>query len=634
MPNPTPSTIILLHFAEPAGVLPSDAGNLDDLGVETGIAMPPVIENTWTGRGRAFSEADATGLVAIDRAGRDTLLQRDVTVQAIVAYTPNSVEQVLIAGGIHDGTEPENPDYGIQFLDVGANLEVRWFHSTPGTPGTIRYAPPGVFEHLGDGKYFLFTATRRWESSSLVVVRYYVGPEMVAELEWDQGEIGGGTTGHTSIGALKTGGSWGAHWNGVIDELLVTNFEMGPEEVRHTWRRLTEYQPAGVDMFVGLSPPGLPWYANPANSLGRRVKIAGQAIGQGVAAAEELRALWPPDAAPIAHIPKWEELCGLTAKPRDSLDVRRARVVAYLQREEGFSHPAVKTALEGVLDLASDDIEIVEFTNEIRDPFDTLETERWIVEPEAEWSIVASQLRLATAAGQSVTADPLHARHIRLPLERGGSGRRLFVAVKIAAAAAASVPASSGVGILLYNRASDNYLWFGVYNDAGTMKLAWQKRLATVTSAVTFLGAAPAAPLWLRLYNPQAHGAINDTAGAFRAAWSNTGPSAGFTTSAFGATGVIDSEWAGLAATGGTLGGNLQADFDDFVAYCPDGDRTFCWYAYRDPGFDGDADMVGARLLVNKIKPAHTHAAAIRSKSVLCDDLEFGLCDTGPMGGL
>jgi hypothetical protein len=43
--------------------------------------------------------------------------------------------------------------------------------------------------------------------------------------------------------------------------------------------------------------------------------------------------------------------------------------------------------------------------------------------------------------------------------------------------------------------------------------------------------------------------------------------------------------------------------------------------------------MRGADLIVQKLKPAHTHGAAISSKSLLCDDLG-SLCDHGPMGAL
>lgn len=629
-----PTTKILLSFDEPGGVRPSDAmGNLEDLTIDDPTEMPVPVA-AWTGGGRLFGGAGVSNaLYAADREGRDTLLQRDVTVMAILSYvSQGGGEQFLIVGGLNDGTEAENPDYGLSFVAADGTVEVRWFHGAPG-PGSLEFAPPGAFAHLGDGKFFLFTATRRWESSSRVVVRYFLGPDMIAECVWIAGLIGGGTTGHTSIGGMKDSGSWVGLWAGAIDDLLVADFEASPEQIRHVWRRLTVHQPAGVAMFAGHAPPGLPWNDNPSNNFGRRVKVAGQALGVGIAAAEELRDQWLPTRAPIDHIPDWEELCGVTAKPRDSLDVRRARVAGYLQREEGFSHPAVKVALEEVLDLASDDIEILEFENEIRDPFDAIAAERWFAEPAAEWSIVSNQLRLAVASGQSVGAAPFHARNCRMSLERGDNGR-VFLALKIAAVSAATLPASSGVGLLLYNRASDNYLWFGVYNDAGTLRVAWRKRVATVSSAITFLAVAPAAPLWLRLYTPMDQGTTLGASGQFTAAWSATGPSSGFTTSSLGSTGVTDSLWAAIAATGGVLGGNLQADFDDWLSYCPDGDRSFCWYAYRPPALPGAPDMVGARVLVAKIKPAHTHASAIRSKSLLCDDPELGLCDHGPMGGL
>ncbi len=91
-------------------------------------------------------------------------------------------------------------------------------------------------------------------------------------------------------------------------------------------------------------------------------------------------------------------------------------------------------------------------------------------------------------------------------------------------------------------------------------------------------------------------------------------------------------DYAGVAAlaTGTTLGGSLTVDFDDFQVRAPNGERAFHWYAMCDTG---TPDMIGANQVLRKLRPAHTHAAAITSLSVLCDNAGSG-CDRGPLGGI
>jgi hypothetical protein len=108
-------------------------------------------------------------------------------------------------------------------------------------------------------------------------------------------------------------------------------------------------------------------------------------------------------------------------------------------------------------------------------------------------------------------------------------------------------------------------------------------------------------------------------------------------------SGVMDNDSAGhvqsptlaaLVAVGPAVAdAALDARFDDFLARTPQGDRPFAWFAYRDLDLPGTPDMVGARAVVQKLKPAHTHGAAITSLDVLCDDPATG-CDREPLGGI
>lgn len=638
------TTKLLFHFSEPDGVLVSDSmGNLEDM-VEGDPAYPvPTSTSAWTGRGRLF--ADGHSLIAADLPGRDTLLQGDITVQAIMSLGagPETAATIICRGLAAPAAEYIS--YGLErnAQNIEDVIEIRWFWQNGA--GVMKPQPSCSFKTPGIGKFFLFTATRRWERTDKVVIRYYVNDELIAEFETTDGDIGGGTTGHTIIGARFDGGAITNGFNGVLDELVVTDHEMSHEEVRHTWKRLSEYQPAGVAMMKGLILPGLRWADNPGNNSGRRVKVAGQAHGLAIANTENLKTALP-DQMPLVIAPRWEGLCGLSALPNDSLDKRRARVVGYLAREEGYSHPAVRTALEVPLDTPGANLEIVEFTNEVTDSFAAIATERWRAEPSADWTIVANALRVSVAAGQDLRWNQVRlGRHIRMPIDPNSGWfdkliGRAYVAAKIVGY---TLPVGCGAGILMWNAVRSTGVWFGIFNDDGTglTQLGYRTISDGVLGAWTSLSSPWATtPVWLRFDLLEPNGLL-DPVGGRRAtmSWSVVGPNAGFASSTVNLVGAGFSElvWAGFAAFGTASsvgGGGMTMDFDDFVSFCPNGLRPYNWYVYRNPALAGEPDIIGGRNLVARLKPAHTHSTVIEGKSVLCGNARYGLCGRGPMGGI
>jgi hypothetical protein len=634
-------SLVLLHFTEPDGVMPSDAmGNLQDLAGEAGAAAPSSV-TCWSGPGRAFSSVAGNALIAADVAGRDTLLTREVTVQAIIALTltDNNVH-TIIQRGVHDGTAGEAISYGLAVQQEAGHagwVDIFWYWED--SAGVIHTEAVGTYQHPGDGQFVLLTATRRWEASNKVVCRYYVADQLLAEITTAHGDIAGGTTGHTTIGGKKAGGAWSQFFNGTIDELKVTGYEMSLEEIRQVWQRLTVHQPAGVEMFQGLAPPGAPWLLNPGNNIDRLVKIAGQSLGLPRAKAEELRAMWLPDGCSLATIARWEKVCGLSPRPRDSLDVRRARVVSYLSRLQGYSIPALQQAFSGPLALAPADVQILEFSNLITDGFTALSTERWRVGADGAWSIAAGELKVVVNAGSDIRWDPTRSPcYVDTPLAQSGldpsaHGFQQFVAQVKLSTYWANLPANAIVGLRLRNSRTQNSIWFGVKNVGGVRKLGYHIFADGVLGAfVTLVTPSLDQAYWLRISTP-AGASLNFSGLDF--AYSTTGPTTGFTTVNV-TTGIYDVEWAGVGAmcTDAATAANLQATFDDFLLYSGQGNRPFHWYAYRDPGLAGSPDMVGGELLALKMKPAHTYAGAIENKSVLCDDARDGLCDRGPMGAL
>ncbi|MBA2718941.1 MAG: hypothetical protein H0U52_06840 [Chloroflexi bacterium] len=619
-------------MTEPNGVQPSDSmGNLEDLATEAGITAPTSVD-AWSGKGRRFAQASSQALIADDRSSLGTLLQRDVTIQAILSLTLTGASGALplIVRGTESGSASEHYAYGLeleqQALFAGF-VEVRWFWAD--AAGGLHTQLPGVFKHPGDDQFFLLTATRRWETPTRVVVRYYVNADIIAEIVSTNGDIAGGTLGHTTVGGTKRAGAWTTFFNGVIDEIVVSDYEMSAEQVRETYRTLTEYQPAGLDMFVGLIPPGIQWAKDLGNNVGKFVRISGAALGFGVAAASQLRALWLPDAATVEQIARWENVLGLLPRARESLDVRRARVISYLSRDEGFSPPPLREALSGPFALGSEDVKLLEYTNRVDDDFSVIDTaEKWIVGGPGVWSSVGAKLHVALAAGADVRWDQQRlGSHIRMPLDLGRPGLgEPYVSAKLSAYA---LPQNTGVGLLLHNRRTDNTIWYGVFNNAGVNQLGYRTRVNGVLGVFTVLETPAAAAYWLRLEpTPVAMFGIRK-----RFSWSTLGPSTGFATQDV-IISVVNMEWAGFAIFGtqAVTVGALSADWDDMVTFCPSGVRPFHWYAFRNPALAGAPDMLGAQLLVDKVKPAHTYAAVTQSESVLCDDPRDGLCDRGPLG--
>jgi hypothetical protein len=624
-------TVLYLPFAEPAGVAPSDRkGTLEDLTTVTGLARPTRTMETFTGGGHAYVQADLNGWQAADADDGDSLLQRDVTIQALVIFdkTHAADPACLVCRGL-DGSASEYYGWGLELADQGGGLvEMRWLWMT--SAGVLAAVIPGVYEHPGDTAEILLTATRRWESTTRVVCRYFANATLLAEVVSADGDIGGGTTGHTSVGARKAGGVWGNGWSGVIDQLKVTDYEMSPEEVAAVYERMTVHQPNGVIMLRALEPPGVPWSQDLSSDMGKLLTAAGQGLGMAAAAAEELRANALPDRAYADLIGRWEGLVGLPQNARTPLDTRRALVVHRLAEENGYAVPLVQQALAAPFDLDAGDVEILEFTPTIEDGFATLELERWHLEPVsgANWSIVGGELQLAVAAPANMRFDNVggwHPYHARTPVDVATA---MIAQVKVTFWG--GVPANVTAGLFLYHHGTHDALWFGPRFEGGVHKIVWQATVGGVAGAVHVLvNPASNAAYYLRARKVDAAGASHWTL-----EWNTTGFADAMTSTTV-ATGIHAPNYVGVAAmdTAGGTGSDLAVTFDDFLARLPRGRRAFHWYALRDPGLPGSPDMLGANAVVRTIKPAHTYGAAIQSRSLLCDDTASG-CDRGPMGGL
>lgn len=629
----TPSTIILLHFDEPSGISPADElGNLDDLGVEPGIVAPDVVQS-WCGVGRRFLQAETNGLIAADVSSNGTLLPRDASVQALISLTLASAAgpQTIIARGVNDGSLPERYAYGLELEEQAGNpgfVEVRWFWSD--AAGTVITAPPGVFRHAGDGAEILITATRRWEASGTVVVRYYVDSRLIADLRISS-SIGGGFTGTTTIGARKSGGVWDRYLNGMIDELAVLDYELSADEIAATWQRLTVHQPAGYETFRGLAPPGVGWFDNPSSDIARRAKVVGQAIGLFVAGVEEFRSTFLPGTCSAWLLPRWEHLYAMSPMPLDSLDVRRARVLARMAAEESYSIPALQAAFSVLFGLDPDQVGILEVSNEWTDSFDALADERWSPGATAAWSIASGELEFDAPAAVDIDIEPtLSSCYLRTPLDRTDVGPIWFGAKLVDFT---GLPSGSFVGLALHRRVGNRTLWFGVHNNGATIDLVTTEGVYGVFGALTVLATIASGPLWLRVNLEPADDAdpTDATPVPITLSWSVTGPSSGFTD--HNGTAYPWYDLAGFGAfTTSTPGAPIAARFDDAHVLVRNGLAPFVWFAYRDPALAGSYDLINSNTLGRKVSPAHMLGAACASKHLLVGDPVFGLVGSVPMG--
>lgn len=638
-----PATLVLLHLDEgEESFHPHDAaGNLDDLAPTANLTMP-TIGAGFCSTARDFVAADEPGLVAYDRAGADTVAPRNATVQALVSLrnlADVNWPRTIYARGLRDGTDAERWSLLLEVNILSApyppaHIEVRFVWQD--SAGNILTQPGGVFVYRTEEEFVLLTATRRWVSSSEVVMRYYAFDELLDEVTSVDGDIAADTTAGTSIGCSGSGaGNFNHHWDGVIDEVKITNHETSHEEVRAAWHALTTAQDKGVAIVRAQMPPGSVW-ADPSLQVGRLTTAAGRALGVAIGKVDELRENHLPDRAYLGNIERWERIYGISPGGADTLDERRARVVAFASRVNGYSREQIAAALAEPMDLLADQVEILEFPNQWTDDFSTaLAPERWQTEG-AGIAVAAGVLRFDTAGGSAMygTGGKFERYYARTALSSGRG--RLTVQTKLTDFVG-DLPNGVTSGLFLLNRATRNGLWFGIRANLGPQhNLGYVKVVDGVAQAFVQIDAdVTTEPTWLRIVrDPDGRDADDSASATYRLSYSETAADSGFIDTDISFP-ELEPQWGGLGLHSLAAFGALGISFDDFYVDTPRGTRPFCWFVYRNEALYGvgSPDLILGTATLRKMKPAHTHAAAINSKSLLCNTPGHG-CNLGPMGGL
>jgi hypothetical protein len=371
------------------------------------------------------------------------------------------------------------------------------------------------------------------------------------------------------------------------------------------------------------------------------VKTAGELVGYAVAKAEELRANFLPDQAYQDVIARWEGVLNIASKPRDSLDTRRTRVIAFLSRLRGYSIPAIQQILSGPLDCDTSDVQILQYSNLITDDLSAAasRTERWQqrtgVSGSAAWTSGSGATTLAVAATTIAGSWPDAPAWLATEIPRASLRASQYgpgaVVVQVELTAISGLPGSGDTnvtGLFLCDGVSNDAIWFGIADVSGTSQLGYQIYSGHSMGSFVPIAGLPARPMWLRV-RPTT---LKDHRLEAILGYSTTSSTTGFTEVAPGIS-ISAPTKAGIGSVGSTGSLAFSATFANFAMLAYDGARPYSWFAYRDPALGGSPDVMTAQGLLDVSRPAHTRAGVCRSVSLLWDDPRDGLWDRGPMGG-
>jgi len=546
----------------------------------------------------------------------DEILQRDLTVQAIVSLDV-AAQDALGTPGVIVG---QGKAWQL-FVEVthAASDSVRaklWWDSIGGSHAES--AGGGHF--VAPDGFFILTATRFWKSDSEVRVRYYANDQLLVERTSSVGDIDGDVS-RVTVGYRDDGVGGSEYFlEGDIDQIKVTDYEMTAEEVRQTYRRIAIHQPLGGDIVRASVPSGGAWSSDPDSAVQRELAVEGDALGWMMAKMQELREDFSPARA-WSVLEDWERITGLPPKLLDTVEVRRNRVLSFLRKVHGFHADGVAEALAAAFDLDAEDVEILEYSNRWSDDFATAIADFWqVIDSGGSASVSSGEVSIVLDSGEdgrwipgSGGSGPTRLDHAVDGDPRDGDDQYdgIDLTVKIATG---TLQQGAHAGIAVYDGANrGDALWIGRYNNSGTEKLGYRRISDGVLGSFTALEDPTADDRWVRIRH--------DGDGSYTVWWSDTGPD-----DVSNETGSV----AGPASPSSCCLAHLQEvasnpgvsgmTFDEWRAYFPNGLRVFNWYAYRDPALSGTPDMPGARTVVDRIKPAHTDASAVRAESCECDD--------------
>lgn len=637
-------TAALFRFEEPAeGVRPSDArDNVADLGPPTGLIMPEVAEAP-AARGAAPHQigfarvwAAGAGLVGEEAtAGAGALrLSRSMSIDALVRLdmTADTV-RTIVRRGRHDATEPEKTLYELR-LEVSAGVAtvvLAWERAIGGLLASVSTAIPARFINgASTAAWVLVSAVRRWISPSSVEVDFYANGERLGTVASSTGEIAAGTStgaedGELLVGATYSGGTYssGMEEDDALALLRISSDERTAEEVAHLYRVLFDYPREGGELVRAFAPPSKAFSNDPAKVRERYFDLLGDALAVGVGLFREMEGQYIPDGA-TRMLADWERTVGLSPRPSDTWATRRARVLASLRKVHGYTRDEILEALEGPLAADAEDLEILENTNRLVDPFDGVTLgARWTSHANnGTLTVAAGAAALAFQAGDDARWDASSALGVGARTSIGeAEGAEI-----VAELTAYSLPAAGDfTGVYAYDAVSGSVHHFGLVRGGGGVVFGQQLVKAGVVTATAY-AAPPGGSLWLRMK------LLGD--GTADLGYSQTSSRGPWTSVAAGTPSLGAPAWAGIVAFNGVAssvagGSGTYASFD---LWQPNWLGVFQWYVYRDPVIGGSPDLDGADAVIRQMRPAHTQGAVVASDSWLTED-DLSLTEATPTAG-
>jgi len=345
--------MMVIRFTEPSRFsLPQDDGRVcQDFNTRDGLLNMPDLADGVVGQARYFS-GDQEGLFSRDVVPGATVSTRDVSIQCIINWDfanqiANSGTRATIVARGAGGSAAERVCYGLRIVAGGGNLggiQMFWQSESGAT-----FDAPALSVPFENG-FTMITVTRRWIDGNMSNVRYYIGRELLQNVDWPHGDIGGGTTGAMQIGYWENGGSRDDFFVGHIDELMIVGRELCAEEVEATWLRITRYQPLGEQLFREMVDEGFPITRDPSSDVQLDIRMTGQFLGFAASGIENLRANFLPAHAYGTTLEEWQEATHVSPKPAQGFEEKRARVESRLRQKRGISIPGVKDALGDLVD--------------------------------------------------------------------------------------------------------------------------------------------------------------------------------------------------------------------------------------------------------------------------------------------
>lgn len=559
-----PGAVAVLRLAE----TDADVPPVDDRGALTGArgapSLPPVVDG-YTGPAR---DLDGTVSILLDDASGRALLQRTVSVLALVRFDVGATSgpDGILSHGLPDGSVEERRSWYLRLAKPSAGVaRVEWVWDD--AAGTERVQTGQAFDVPASG-FVLVAATREWVGDRFLLRYWASGARLGAEVESADLSVGGGIPATVVLGGTGAAGSVTEWFHGEIDQVAVLDVALTDEHVAYLWRRIATDQ---VDMSAALAelePPGRARSTAPDALVTkvRRARAGALAAISGLARLS--RSAGRPSRAFGARLAAWERTAGVEAREDEGIEARRARLEALLSLKRGLSVSAVDARLDAVL---PDTTDYLTQGHDYRLTWpDTRVVPRYLASEPGAATTWAPDLGANFSAALSAAAEGRwhvadEAPHVRQAVE----GEALFsVGVTVETTSISDTDVVAGV--VLYDHASREGLILGVGNGGDVVRAVLDP--AAGLQSITSLDASPPSPVYLRV------DVLGD--GNARLAWdaSGFGSPSDETTIALSFTPTR----VGFSLLGQDMASTASAEFGEYLAYFPASARVFAWMAHVD----------------------------------------------------